>query len=156
MFCLDYFLSFAAHLGITYVINLGDKKEERKYVLHPIQAFATGSLAGLTSALILYPFDFVRMATVSEKASHFAWSSVPFSTCYLGIYFSFRDHESLQSQSLWALISMVAATAAEVPFDKAKQNMVAGGSARMLAVTAVHKGLGKKTKGSPHRQLTNV
>jgi hypothetical protein len=137
MFCLDYILAFAAHFGVNSLIfSQGQKCLERDCRLNPIQALATGAGAGAAAAVILYPFDFVRMATVGPGASHFAWSSIPFSAAYLGLYFSFRNQASLKSQSAWACTSMVIATAVEVPFDAAKRNMVAGGSLRNLIMTA--------------------
>ena len=135
MFCLDYFLSFFAHSGINYFLVNG-KGEKKISNLAPFHSVSTGALAGTFSALALYPFDFVRMSTVPKNVNHFAFSSIPFTALYLGVFFSLRDHTSLKSQIFCACGSMTLGTLAEIPFDSAKKSMVAAGNVRLLLLTA--------------------
>lgn len=130
MFCLDYAVAFFAHC--TIASNFSEDVQA-----HPLFTFPVGAIAGGTAAVLLYPFDIVRQSTVAAGQSHFAFSTIPFMSAYLGIYFlqprRERHAKSLQDKTVWAVGSCAAAAAVELPFDKAKIAM-AGGTLRAAAV----------------------
>merc|ERR1740117_689861 len=76
------------------------------------------------------------MTTVPTGTSHFAASTVPFMSVYLGVYFAARPHHdgSLRSNAGCALASTAAAAAVELPFDRAK--IAITGSVRSAALTS--------------------
>ena len=130
MFCLDYAAALVAHFALSSQVS-----EDAQ--AHPLFTFPAGAIAGGFAAVALYPFDIVRQSTVAPGQSHFAFSTIPFMTCYLGIYFlqprRERVAKPLQERTLWALGSCSAAAAAELPFDKAKIAMT-GGTLRSAAI----------------------
>ncbi|ORY30661.1 hypothetical protein BCR33DRAFT_724200 [Rhizoclosmatium globosum] len=116
MFCLDFITSFAAHHVLVSFAPESIASDSRFQ-------YSAACLAGLTSAIVLYPFDLVRKATVPSNQTTFAMSTIPFATCYLGIYFVNRDAESVPSRVKWAVVSSVVGVAVELPFDAAKWGM---------------------------------
>jgi len=169
MFCLDYALSFALYSALhSWAVRRkwpGVEDPRR-----PQLAFsaAAGGFAGLGSALLLYPFDFVRQTSVAKGTSSFALSSIPFTAVYLGVYFSARDPDSAASRAGWALAATAGAAAAELPFDHAKL-AIAGSGGRAAAMAAARVPLGalllfafdglvsgqprKQSSGAQHSQL---
>lgn len=119
MFCLDYAVAFFAHCSVAS--NFSESTQS-----HPLFTFPAGALAGGIAAVALYPFDIVRQVAVSPGHSSFAFSTIPFMTAYLGVYFlqphSERRRKPLQEKTLWALGSTSVAAAVELPFDRAKIN----------------------------------
>lgn len=131
MFCLDYALSCFVHFHLSKALQDRFPAVDRR---HFGVAAGVGASSGLASAIALYPFDFVRQATVSG-ASRFAFSSVPFSACFFGIYFSqSRRGDPLPRQAGLALAAAGLASAAELPFDRSKHGMAGPRSAALLAV----------------------
>ena len=130
MFCLDYAVAFFAHCSVAS--NFSESTQS-----HPLFTFPAGALAGGIAAVALYPFDIVRQVAVSPGHSSFAFSTIPFMTAYLGMYFlqphSERRRKPLQEKTLWALGSTSVAAAVELPFDRAKIN-ITGGTLRSAAV----------------------
>ena len=59
-------------------------------------------------------------------------STVPYATVFFGLYFHQRNPDSLQSQFTWAFTSASLAALAEIPFDKAKLEMM--GSPKTVAL----------------------
>ena len=106
MFCLDYALSFALYSAL-HSCAVRRKWPGVEDPRRPQLAFsaAAGGFAGLGSALLLYPFDFVRQTSVAKGTSSFALSSIPFTAVYLGVYFCSRDPDSAASRAAWALAS---------------------------------------------------
>ena len=86
MFCLDYAISFVAHYALAS--RCGDDTAS-----NPLFTFTSGAVAGRIAAIVLYPFAIVRMTTVPAGTSHFAMSTVPFMSVYLGFYFTPPPHE---------------------------------------------------------------
>lgn len=127
MFCLDYAFAFGAHSTILYFIP---------GLTHPTTTFGLGASAGLVAAVALYPFDFVRMSTVPKGSSHFAFGTIPFMSCYLGLYF--WQHPTNRTSNLsdslcWASLSTAVGSLAELPFDQAKIGMAGGVRGAALA-----------------------
>ena len=114
IFCLDFAVAFTSHY---YLLD-----GFQTFVHHPkpLHQFSLGALAGLSSALVIFPIDVVRHSTSPQKS--FAWSSITFTSVYLGLYFSFRK-ETPASQLGWAALSSTLAVIAEYPLDYAKRNM---------------------------------
>ncbi|KAI8844087.1 hypothetical protein BJ741DRAFT_660149 [Chytriomyces cf. hyalinus JEL632] len=119
MFCLDFLTTFAFHYIIKRVNETHTRIDTESALFH----YTSASASGLLSALILYPFDLVRIATVPTNQTTFAYSTIPFSTVYLGLYFSNRDATSVESRFQWALTSSLLGVCVELPFDKAKWGM---------------------------------
>mmetsp|Transcript_17793 Transcript_17793/g.35157 ORF Transcript_17793/g.35157 Transcript_17793/m.35157 type:complete len:202 (-) Transcript_17793:557-1162(-) len=98
-----------------------------------------GSVAGLTAAVALWPFDALRQSAVGGMSrASFAWSSMPFAAAYLGIFFSLAPPErevSLQARACVALGAAFAATAVEFPLDRARL-AIAGGHRRLAVFSA--------------------
>ena len=138
MFCLDYACAFFVH-------NLLASRFCDDTQCHPVFSFGSGALAGGAAAVALYPFDIVRQSTVAAGTSHFAFSSIPFMGVYLGIYFAQPLHERrakpFATKAGWALAATSAATAVELPFDRAKIQIV-GGLPRAAAASALRVPLG--------------
>lgn len=112
MFCLDYALACAVHFQLSRAVSDAAPWLDQRT---GAAAVFLGATSGLTSAVALYPFDFVRQATTS--GSRFALSSIPFSACFFGVYFSqCRPEDSPSRQAGWALAAASAATVAEYPF----------------------------------------
>ena len=81
MFCLDYLFSFISHASLVY-IGVGHENLSK-----PKYSYSLGAVAGFMSAFGLYPFDLVRQTVLKGTGhTHFAFSSIPFSTLYLGFY----------------------------------------------------------------------
>lgn len=127
---------FSVQLTVAHVIPLPLVPKRRKS--NPLVAFTLGSGAGLSAAVLLYPFDFVRMATVGPGQSHFAYSTIPYMGVYLGIWHagkpwlregSFRDRVGL------AALATASASAVELPLDRAK--VTAAGGLRAAGITAL-------------------
>ena len=98
-----------------------------EYMQNPGVTFSVGAVSGACTACCLYPFDIVRMASVSAGRSHFAWSTIPFTSFFLGIYFWRRDvNRGFSHRFGWALASTGIASAAELPFDYAKLRLMGG------------------------------
>ena len=96
--------------------------------------FGLGAVAGVGSAIALYPFDIVRMSVLQKGKSHFAFSTIPYMSIYLGTYFTLRDERgSFLENFALANVSAGLGAAAEIPFDQAKLNI--SGSTRMAIVT---------------------
>ena len=137
MFCLDYALSFVC---FTALRDLGLRlKVDAPH--NPAFALSAGAMSGLLSAGALYPFDFVRHGSLGAGRSSFAWSSVPFSAVYLGMYFSCRDADSVTSRVGWSLASAAVASTVELPFDHTKR-AIAGSGGRAAAMAAARVPLG--------------
>tara|TARA_B110001452_G_scaffold262573_1_gene262776 strand:- start:682 stop:1182 length:501 start_codon:yes stop_codon:yes gene_type:complete len=139
MFCLDYAVAFVAHYWLA-------SRRSEWLQSHPAFTFSSGAVAGGVAAVVLYPFDIVRMTTVPAGTSHFAFSTMPFMSVYLGLYFlqprEERLRKSLGAKAGWALASTATAAVAELPFDKAKVS-ISGGSVRSAALaTALRVPLG--------------
>ena len=154
MFCLDFACAFAVH-GL-----LASRFSDRTQC-EPAFAFGSGALAGGVAAVLLYPFDVVRMSTVARGTSHFALSTIPFMSVYLGVYFSQprleRRAKPLRVKAGWALASTAAAAAAELPFDRAKIAM-AGDSLRpsrggVGAAGAAGRRAAARVRPDPQQQL---
>jgi hypothetical protein len=100
-------------------------------------SFGTAALSGAAAAVALYPLDIVRQMSVAPGASHFALSTIPFMTAYLGLYMlqpqGKRQQKSLQTKLCWALAATTVAAAAEFPLDKAKHAMSGGLRSAALA-----------------------
>ena len=95
--------------------------------------FGLGAVAGVGSAIALYPFDIVRMSVLQKGKSHFAFSTIPYMSIYLGTYFTLRDERgSFLENFALANVSAGLGAAAEIPFDQAKLNI--SGSTRMAIV----------------------
>eukprot|EP00808_Paulinella_micropora_P011737 g48490.t1 len=159
MFCADFVLAFVAHFSLCSIFSgrarklLDDATSAKKYTLpsermpqdlgvelialqSPVFSFGSGAFAGLVAALGLYPFDFVRKGAVGSARSHFAYSTIPFMSCYLGLYYWQRPkHGAFAEKVGWAAASTVLASAAELPLDHAKHNIA--GNAKMAAFTSV-------------------
>ena len=117
MFCLDYACAFFVHSILASRFDDGTQ-------CHPVFAFASGGFAGGVAAIALWPFDVVRQTTVAPGTSHFAFSSIPFMSVYLGIYFlqhrEDRCAKPIGEKAQIAVVATSAAAAAELPFDRAK------------------------------------
>lgn len=131
MFCLDFGCAFVVHHLLAS--RLSDRTQ-----CAPAFTFGSGALAGGVAAVVLYPFDIVRMTTVAAGTSHFAASTIPFMSVYLGVYFLQprveRRAKPLQHKAGWALAATSAAAAVELPFDRAKIAMA--GSLRSAAAAS--------------------
>lgn len=135
MFCADYICSFVFHFGINYgLFQLKDVKIITKETVTTVtnQSYLIGACSGLLGALTIHKFDFVRQGAItSNKFSIIhSLSTVPYATVFFGLYFHQRNPESLKSQCSWALASAGLASLAEIPFDKAKLDML--GSTRTV------------------------
>ena len=135
MFCADYICSFVFHFGINYgLFHLKDVKIITKETVTTVtnQSYLIGACSGLLGALTIHKFDFVRQGAItSNKFSIIhSLSTVPYATVFFGLYFHQRNPESLKSQCSWALASAGLASLAEIPFDKAKLDML--GSTRTV------------------------
>jgi len=132
MFCLDFAAAFIVHYQLVSRVDLSTQSR-------PLFTFASGAFAGAAAAVALYPFDIVRQLTVAPGTSHFAFSTIPFMTAYLGIYFlqpqSERQQQAFKTKFGWALGATTVAAAVEFPFDKAKHSMA--GSLRYAALANV-------------------
>jgi hypothetical protein len=124
MFCMDYVLSFAFHFAASKLLCRASSGNDVPSSL-PLN-LTIGAISGLFSACALYPFDFVRQMSVGPGASSFAYSSIPFTSLYLGFYFTVRDEDSIASRIGWATVSTSMGCVAEFPFDKAKHSMMQG------------------------------
>jgi hypothetical protein len=129
MFCLDFAAAFIVHFQLASRFDLSTQS-------HPLFTFSSGCLSGFTAAVALYPFDIVRQMTVAPGTSHFAFSTIPFMTAYLGIYMLQpqveRQQKPFKNKLAWAFASTSVAAAVEFPFDKAKHSMA--GSLRAAAL----------------------
>jgi len=105
--------------------NIGD----RKMVVIP---FGVGLASGLAASSSLYPFDFVRSGVLKPGIRRLmsAASTVPYAGSLFGIYFYFRDPNSIKSQMKWAAGASTCAILAEIPFDHAKRTML--GSSKVM------------------------
>lgn len=121
MFCADYLLAFVSHFIVSKCYHQSFSAPSSDVGLLTFHC-STGLLSGVFASLALYPFDAVRMTTVPKGSSHFAWSSIPFNTAYLGIYFYKRDKNDLNSKFVWSVISTTTGAIVEFPFDSAKRN----------------------------------
>ena len=136
MFCLDYALAFFSHSLLSrFFLDPGSPSCSSKTLIH----FPLGAMSGLTAAVCLYPFDIVRMTTVGKGASHFAFSTIPFMSMYLGVYF-IRDSETRMKEPFmnkicWATAATGLAAVVELPFDTAKIN-INGGNLKSAAMTS--------------------
>eukprot|EP00944_MAST-04C_sp_MAST-4C-sp1_P000901 g901.t1 len=79
------------------------------------------------------------MTTVGKGASHFAFSTIPFMSMYLGVYF-IRDSETRMKEPFmnklcWATAATGLAAVVELPFDTAKIN-INGGNLKSAAMTS--------------------
>mmetsp|Transcript_1590 Transcript_1590/g.3373 ORF Transcript_1590/g.3373 Transcript_1590/m.3373 type:complete len:159 (-) Transcript_1590:171-647(-) len=117
MFCLDYACAFFVHYALASPWSEATQA-------HPAFTFGSGAVAGAAAAIALYPFDIVRQTTVAPGSSHFAFSTIPFMSAYLGIYFmqpySERQAKPFKTKVGWALGATSVAAAVELPFDSAK------------------------------------
>ena len=106
-----------------------DHMGDRKVVVIP---FGIGLASGLAASASLYPFDFVRSGVLKPglKRLMSAASTVPYAGSLFGIYFCFRDPNSIKSQMKWAAGASTCAILAEIPFDHAKRTML--GSTRVM------------------------
>lgn len=141
MFCLDYAIAFFSHSVLCHLVlspppassTAKPIKESSSFIHFPL-----GCAAGVSAACALYPFDIVRMTTVPNGASHFAYSTVPFMSVYLGVYFmrsaDRRASEPFMSKIFWATGATALAAGIELPFDKSKIN-ISGGSMKSAATT---------------------
>jgi hypothetical protein len=129
MFCLDFAAAFIVHYQLASRFDLSTQS-------NPLFTFSSGALSGFTAAVALYPFDIVRQMTVAPGTSHFAFSTIPFMTAYLGIYMLQpqveRQQKPFKNKLAWAFASTSVAAAVEFPFDKAKHSMA--GSLRAAAL----------------------
>jgi hypothetical protein len=139
---MDYVLSFAFHFGATKLFRCISPETNLSSPSALPLNFAVGTLSGLLSACALYPFDFVRQMSVGPGVSSFAYSSIPFTTLYLGVYFSMRDEESIASRIGWAITSTSLGCVAEFPFDKAKHSMMQGNMRSAMLAAGVRVPLG--------------
>ena len=132
MFCLDFAAAFVVHYNLASRVSESTQS-------NCMFTFSSGALAGGLSAIVLYPFDFVRMSTVAPGTSHFAFGTVPFMSIYLGCYFlqpiTDRQNKPLANKVCWAMAATSLAAVVETPFDRAKISMV-GGSLRTAAVAS--------------------
>ena len=130
MFCLDFAAAFIVHYQLASRFDISTQSS-------PLFTFTSGFLSGAASAVALYPVDIVRQMTVAPGTSHFAFSTIPFMTAYLGIYLlqpqKERQQKPFKDKLGWALASTTVAAAVEFPFDRAKHNMA--GSFRTAALT---------------------
>ncbi len=131
MFCADYIASFVFHFAIKYGLWESKIKTEghiQNYYIH-------GAVSGLFGALAVYPFDFVRQGAITSGKAKLIHNlaTVPYATVFFGLYFHQRDPSSLKSQGMWALASASLAVFAEVPFDKAKREMMGSPRTVILA-----------------------
>ena len=135
MFCADYIGAFIFHAGINFGLWKTTTTRSASSSQFKILNYVHGAGSGVMSALIIYPFDFVRQGAItSSKASiKHNLAVVPYATVFFGIYFSNRDAKSLPSQMRWALMSASMAVLAELPFDKAKRDMFGSAKATLLA-----------------------
>lgn len=128
MFCADYISAFIFHFGINYGLwKCGEEKI--------INSYGHGALSGLLGALAIYPFDFVRQGAITSGKAQLIHNlaTVPYATAFFGLYFHQRDASSLKSQATWAVISASLAVFAELPFDKAKREMMGSRKAVIFA-----------------------
>merc|ERR1719273_1387906 len=102
---------------------------DRKVAVIP---FGVGLASGLAASASLYPFDFVRSGVLKPGLRRLmsAASTVPYAGSLFGIYFCFRDPNSIKSQMKWAAGASTCAILAEIPFDHAKRTML--GSSRVM------------------------
>ncbi len=130
MFCLDFAAAFIIHYQLASRVDVSTQSA-------PMFAFTSGALSGVTAAVALYPFDIVRQMSVAPGTSHFAFSTIPFMTAYLGLYLlqpqNERRQKPFKEKLAWALASTTVAAAVEFPFDKAKHSMAGGMRAAALA-----------------------
>jgi hypothetical protein len=166
MFCLDFALAFISHATLCRFIgvrlseapsektnpkgikalgqahcNDSNAGQRTRIILSekPYYAFGLGAVAGSAAAVGLYPFDIVRAMSVAKNQSSFAFSTIPFMTVYLGLYFS-RDRlagESPSTKFSNALLASCAAALCELPFDHAKVNISGGSRWTAAAATAL-------------------
>lgn len=132
MFCADYIAAFVFHFGINYGLWTLNKDIKLNSSHQPYNHYFQGALSGLCGALTIYPFDFVRQGAITSGKAKLVHSlaTVPYATVFFGLYFHQRDPRSLKSQMGWALLSAGLAVLAELPFDKAKKEMM--GSPRIM------------------------
>lgn len=130
MFCLDLAAAFIIHYQLASRVDVSTQSK-------PVFAFTSAALSGAAAAVALYPFDVVRQMSVAPGTSHFAFSTIPFMTAYLGIYLlqphDERRQKPLKDKLAWSLAATTVAAAVEFPFDKAKHNMAGGFRAAALA-----------------------
>lgn len=131
MFCLDYACSFAAFAALRSAARdtgFGD------VIGSPILSIFTGAMSGLFAAVVLYPVDLVRQIALADTAkSSFAVSSIPFTTCYLGLFFGWHKREASFSEKLGvATVATGLASLAEFPFDYSKHLMAGSRSKAMM------------------------
>jgi hypothetical protein len=130
MFCLDFAAAFIIHYQLASRVDVSTQSK-------PVFAFTSAALSGAAAAVALYPFDVVRQMSVAPGTSHFAFSTIPFMTAYLGIYLlqphDERRQKPFKGKLAWSLAATTVAAAVEFPFDKAKHNMVGGFRAAALA-----------------------
>lgn len=135
MFCLDYACSFAAFAALRSAareIGFGD------VVGSPFMSILTGATSGLFAAVVLYPVDLVRQIALADTAkTSFALSSIPFTTCYLGLFFGWRRREASFSEKLGvATVATGIASLAEFPFDYSK-HIMAGSRSKALVFSSL-------------------
>ena len=104
MFCLDFAFAFIVH-GLIVKWSHSEHRFLQSSSRSPISlsnidftklafTFGLGGIAGFGSAVALYPFDIVRMSVLEKGSSHFAYSTIPYMSVYLGSYFMLRDERS--------------------------------------------------------------
>jgi len=129
MFCLDFAAALLVHYQLAMLVHPSTQSS-------PFFTFPSGAFSGLMAAVMLYPFDLVRQMTVAPGTSHFAHSTVPYMTVYLGLYLlqpqSDRQKKSLPEKLVWAVGATSVAAAVEFPLDQAKHKMA--GSMRSAAM----------------------
>ena len=132
MFCADYIAAFVFHFGLNY--GLWNMKTAKKYDLQ-LNSYVHGSLSGLFGAISVFPFDFVRQGAITSSKASIVHNlaTVPYATVFFGLYFHQRDPKSLKSQISWATVSAGLAVFAELPFDKAKLEMMGSPRAVVFA-----------------------
>ena len=147
MFCLDFAFAFFIHgIIVKYTHNehrfLTNLKQSPPPSSFPSTSvgpriawtYGLGGLSGLGAAIALYPFDIVRMSVIEKGKSHFAFSSIPYMSVYLGTYFIIRDEKwTFLEKFGFANVAAGLGAVAELPFDQAK--VAISGSTRMAVIT---------------------
>ncbi|ORY41726.1 hypothetical protein BCR33DRAFT_718847 [Rhizoclosmatium globosum] len=68
-------------------------------LLSPLSQYKAASLAGVSSFVLLRHFN------LNSNLKPTAASAIPFSACYLGVYFANRDQNDAASQVAWAVLA---------------------------------------------------
>ena len=138
MFCLDYAIAFFSHSILCHLMLSPPPPSSTTKSINSFVHFPLGCAAGFSAACALFPFDIVRMTTVPSGVSHFAYSTIPFMSVYLGVYFTrdtnTRANEPFINKICWATGATALAAGIELPFDKSKIN-ISGGSMKSAATT---------------------